>query len=97
VNLAFATDAITTTAANIKTAIEASTAAAALVTVASAADNDGSGVVTAMEATHLDGGVDGTVALEGDMYRDASYLYVAVADNTVADGNWRRISLGSAY
>jgi hypothetical protein len=67
------------------------------VTVASAADNDGSGVVTAMEATHLDGGVDGTVALEGDMYRDASYLYVAVADNTVADGNWRRISLGSAY
>lgn len=42
-------------------------------------------------------GVDGTVAVKGQMFVDASYVYVAVAANTVAGDNWRRISLGSAY
>jgi hypothetical protein len=45
----------------------------------------------------LSGGVDGTVGAENAIARDASYLYVAVAANTIADKNWRRISLGSAY
>lgn len=46
---------------------------------------------------HLSSGVDGTVAAAFDMLVDASYLYVAVAANTVADTNWRRVSLGSAF
>lgn len=45
----------------------------------------------------LSGGVDGTVAAENAMMRDASYLYVCVAANTVSGKNWRRISLGAAY
>lgn len=48
--------AITSTAAQIKTAIEASAAASALVTVANKSGNDGTGVVTAMAATALSGG-----------------------------------------
>lgn len=46
---------------------------------------------------HLQNGVDGTVGVAGQTMADASYLYVCSADNTVADKNWRRISLGSAY
>jgi len=42
-------------------------------------------------------GVDGTLATEGKIMRDATYLYVAVADNTTAGQNWRRMALGSAY
>lgn len=45
----------------------------------------------------LAGGVDGTVGVANELRADASYLYHAVAANTVADANWRRISLGSAY
>jgi len=41
-------------------------------------------------------GVDGTSGEPGDQLIDASYLYVCVEKDTVA-GNWRRISLGSAY
>lgn len=48
-------------------------------------------------AATLGGGVDGTVGAAGEISYDASYLYVAIAANTVADANWRRISLGSAY
>jgi hypothetical protein len=50
---------ITTTAAQIKTAIEASAAASALVTVANAAGNNGSGVVTAMADQDLADGEGG--------------------------------------
>lgn len=42
-------------------------------------------------------GVDGTVAEAGQTFYKANYIYLAVADNTTADTNWRRISLGSAY
>jgi len=42
-------------------------------------------------------GVDGTVGSQWDMKVDASYLYIAIAANTIADDNWRRITLGSAY
>jgi len=47
---------ITSTAAQVKTALEASTAASELVTVANAPGNDGTGVVTALTATSLAGG-----------------------------------------
>ncbi|MBD59025.1 MAG: phage tail protein [Citromicrobium sp.] len=49
---------ITTTAAQLVTAIEASAAADALVAVADTGTSDGSGVVTALPATALSGGVD---------------------------------------
>lgn len=42
-------------------------------------------------------GVDGTVGTQWQIYADASYLYVAIAANTIADANWRRVSLGSVY
>lgn len=48
-------------------------------------------------AGNLAGGVNGTVGIANEVLVDASYLYHAVAANTVADTNWRRISLGSAY
>jgi len=48
-------------------------------------------------AATLDGGVDGTVGAAKAVLVDSSYLYMAVAANTVADANWRRVSLGSAY
>jgi autotransporter-associated beta strand protein len=47
------TNSITTTAANIKSAIEASPAAAALVSVAFAAGNNGDGLVAVLPATNL--------------------------------------------
>lgn len=43
------------------------------------------------------GGVDGTLGENGAVYKDNSYLYVAIAKNTISGANWRRISLGSAY
>jgi hypothetical protein len=48
-------------------------------------------------AIKLSGGVDGTVGTKLHSMLDDSYLYYCVADNTIADKNWRRISLGSAY
>lgn len=42
-------------------------------------------------------GVNGDIGLTTDKYYDSSYLYFLIADNTIADNNWRRISLGSAY
>jgi len=45
----------------------------------------------------LAAGVNGTVGKANEILADATYLYHAVAANTVADTNWRRISLGSAY
>lgn len=53
------TGAITTTAADIKTAIQNSSTASALVTVANASGNNGSGIVTAMVKTNLAGGTIG--------------------------------------
>jgi hypothetical protein len=48
-------------------------------------------------ADSLSGGVDGTVGEQWEVAVDADYLYVAIAENTIADDNWRRIDLGSAY
>jgi phage tail sheath gpL-like len=43
------------------------------------------------------GGIDGTVAKRGQAQEDGTYLYFPVADNTVADNNWRRVALGAVY
>lgn len=48
-------------------------------------------------ATALSGGVNGTVGDQWDLLVDASYLYVAIAANTISGANWRRVSLGSVY
>ena len=42
-------------------------------------------------------GVDGTVGVANEIVQDTTYLYVCIATNTIADNNWRRIALGSAY
>jgi len=42
-------------------------------------------------------GVDGTVGAANETYADASYIYHAISANTIADTNWRRVELGSAY
>lgn len=47
--------------------------------------------------TALEGGINGTVGSAWTMAADTAYLYMAIADNTVADTNWRRVALGSAY
>jgi hypothetical protein len=49
------------------------------------------------DATALSGGIDGTVGVANETCADGSYLYHCIATNTVADANWRRIDLGSAY
>ena len=48
-------------------------------------------------ATHLSGGVDGTVGVANETCADATNLYHCIAANTIADANWRKVSLGSAY
>lgn len=63
--IAGAAVAISTTAAQIKTAIDANPEAAALVTVANAAANNGTGIVTALAATALVGSVDPTTSGDG--------------------------------
>lgn len=45
----------------------------------------------------LAAGVDGTVGAAKKILADSSYIYIAIAANTVADANWRRISVGSVY
>lgn len=45
----------------------------------------------------LAGGVNGTVGAKGAMFADASYIYRAIAANTISNANWRRVALGSAY
>jgi len=89
--------AITSIASAVDTAIEGCPTAAALVTVENKAGNDGTGIVTAMAHTHLASGVNGTIGAKGDVKEDTSYFYVAIAANTTADQNWRRVSLGTAY
>lgn len=46
-------------------------------------------------ATALGGGIDGTVAAKGDTLFDATNVYVAVAANTTADTNWKKLILQS--
>lgn len=46
-------------------------------------------------ATELAGGVDGTVGPAGTLRIDSSYLYIALADNTIADANWVQAAVAS--
>jgi hypothetical protein len=48
-------------------------------------------------AVKMAGGINGTIGIHGQPMVDATYLYIASADNTVVDKNWRRVSLGSAF
>lgn len=48
-------------------------------------------------AVLLGGGVNGTVGGNGAILKDSSYLYIAIAANTIADANWRRLTVGSVY
>ena len=51
----------------------------------------------AFAAGTLGSGVNGTVGAARQVLVDSSYLYFAIAVNTIADANWRRIALGSAF
>ena len=42
-------------------------------------------------------GVDGTVGTANETKADATYIYHCIAVNTIADDNWRRVTLGAAY
>lgn len=66
----------------------------------------GNAIAKATNEAHLDwdgtgavftGGVNGTVGTANAVCTDGSYLYVCIAANTIADANWRRVSLGTAY
>lgn len=85
--------AITTTANDIIAAF----ADNPLVSVAKKANNDGSGVVVAMAATALIGGQDATPAKKGDMFFDATNLYIAIDDVVITDdgANWRKVGHGA--
>jgi len=48
------------------------------------------------ETTLIDG-VNGTVGIANEICADGSYLYHCIAANTIADTNWRRVTLGTAY
>jgi hypothetical protein len=48
-------------------------------------------------AVLLSGGINGTVGEEGELAKDATYLYLCVTANTISGKNWRRIALGAAY
>jgi hypothetical protein len=97
---------ITSTAAQIKTAIEASGAANALVSLANAGGNDGSGKVTAMAAANLTGGADTPAAAElvfatfdGDTLTEATAgerRYVTVADEELTASNRYAIVIRAA-
>jgi hypothetical protein len=53
-------------------------------------DWDGVGAV-------MTGGVDGTVGQAKQILANNSYLYLAIAANTIADANSRRFTVGSVY
>lgn len=59
-------------------------------------DFDGYEIVVVMNRA-TENGVNGTVARAKTIVSDDDYLYVAISGNTTADGNWRRVALGSAF
>lgn len=81
----FAADAM------VITAKDAGTAANSIATEETFTDG-----TDAWVAAVTSGGIDGTYGEPGDCYIDDTYIYYCVAIITDA-GNWRRISLGSAY
>jgi hypothetical protein len=51
--------------------------------------------VSSVTADKLDGGIDGTVGVANETCADASYLYHCLATNTIADANWRKVTLNA--
>lgn len=49
------------------------------------------------DAVSLEDGVDATVTAGPKLMVDDTWLYVCFAENTVADANWRRITLGNVF
>lgn len=91
--------AITSTAAEVKTAIDAYAAAAALVTCANAGADTGAGAVTALAATALSGGVDATgrnKAHFGALLVDSTNLNLHVNTGTKAEPVWEPLFSGSS-
>lgn len=87
--------AIVTIASDIVAEIEATPEADALVSVTNADGNDGTGLVTELAETPLVNGVNGTAGEPGQIVYDASYCYICISAQTIADSNWRRASLSS--
>ncbi len=42
---------------------------------------------------YLLGGIDGTIAMMGEMCFDDESVYISLFDNTISDTNWKKISL----
>jgi hypothetical protein len=82
-------EAITSTAANVKTAIDGTPAAAALITVG-ITGLDSTLAIEAIET--LEGGVNGTTGRAGEMLYDDTAFYVSAGISTVAVSNWKTIS-----
>jgi len=58
------------------------------------------GTHTSVDAAFLGtevAGVDGTVGVANEIAQDDTYFYACLAANTIADANWRRMTLGSVY
>lgn len=88
--------AVTCTSSTATTAVVAAkTSGVAGNTIATTTDTEAG--VMAWGAATLAGGIDGTVGVANETCADASYLYHCIAPNTIADANWRRVSLGTAY
>ena len=91
VGLGYAEEAISSSLADIKTAIEETPAAHALVAVAVT----GSDATLAIDVdkTSLADGEDGTVGAAGALRFDSSKLYVSVDESTTAVSNWKYVTL----
>ena len=85
---------IVTTGADLVAALNDDADIALLVT----ATGTGSDPLAAAEQAFLEGGINGTYAPTGGLYyMDATNIYIAIAANSTADANWRKVALGSAY
>jgi len=60
-----------------------------------AIDEDSSHLSWAGGAVFLSGGINGTVGSQWEVVLDATNLYIAVDDNTIADANWKKLVLQS--
>jgi len=63
-----------------------------VITAAENGDNDGE-IVTITLYRVTASGEDGTLANKGDVRFDSGYIYVAIADNTISDANWKKAAL----
>lgn len=93
VTLAYDTNAVTSTAASVKTKLDATPAAAALI------DTAITGEVSTLcidDTVALDNGVDGTVAKAGKHVVNGTKIWIATTDCTIANsGGWKSISFDS--